>query len=164
MASPGRLLRVVAAEPRTPGGSPRPKERATFYGTVAAADAERGLLWYAMRWGMEVAIRDAKQQLGAGQPQGYSRGAVERCTPTLMLLYSLVVLWFARLQEGGDRWSPRRLPWYPAKCHPAFADMLAALRKQTLAHNLDALSPDPCDSAGARKAAEILVALLNRAA
>src|SRR5256885_1716909 len=41
-------------------------------------------------------------QLGAGQPQGHSRRAVERSTPTLMLLYSLVVLWFDR--EGDRRW------------------------------------------------------------
>jgi hypothetical protein len=164
MASPGRLLRVVAAEPLTPGGSPRPKERATFYSTVTGAAAEQVLLWYALRWGVEVAIRDAKQQPGAGQPQGYTRAAVERSTPTLMLLYSLTVLWFARLQQAGAGWRPPRLPWYPAKRHPAFADMLAALRRQTLEHNLAGLFQDPAATPGARKAAETLVALLNQAA
>jgi hypothetical protein len=155
---------VVAAEPLTPGGSPRPKERATFYSTVTGAAAEQVLLWYALRWGVEVAIRDAKQQPGAGQPQGYTRAAVERSTPTLMLLYSLTVLWFARLQQAGAGWRPPRLPWYPAKRHPAFADMLAALRRQTLEHNLAGLFQDPAATPGARKAAETLVALLNQAA
>ena len=162
MASPGRLLRVVAAEPLTRGGRPKPKERATFYSTVASATAEQVLRWYAMRWSVEVAFRDAKQQLGAGQPQGYTRGAVERSTPTLMLLYSLAVLWFDRAGRHG--WQPPRLPWYRGKRHPGFADMLAALRQHTLEHNLGGLFQDPATPPGARKAAETLVTLLKRAA
>lgn len=162
MASPGRVLRVVAAEPLSAGGRPRPGERATFYSTATDADAGRVLGWYAMRWGVEVAIRDAKQQLGCGQPQGYTRAAVERSTPTLMLLYSLAVLWFAA--GGRTGWRPPSLPWYPAKRHPGFADMLAALRRQTLGHNLGGVLQDPAAPPGTRKAAETLVALLNQAA
>jgi hypothetical protein len=164
MAAPGRLLRVVAAEPLTKGGRPKPKERATFYSTVAPADAEQVLLWYAMRWGVEVAFRDAKQEMGAGQPRGYTRAAVERSTPTLMLLYSLAVLWFDRAGRHG--WHAPRLPWYPAKRHPSFADMLAALRQHTLEHNLGlaGLFQDPATPPGARKAAETLMALLKQAA
>lgn len=164
MASPGRLLRVVAAEPLTAGGSPRPRERATFYSTVAAAPADRVLGWYATRWSVEVAIRDAKQELGCGQPQGYTRAAVERSTPTLMLLYSLVVLWFARTRESAAGWQPPCRPWYPAKRHPSFADMLAALRQATLRHNFGGVLQDPAAPPGTRKAAEALVALLNQAA
>ena len=162
MATPGRLLRVVAAEPLTRGGRPKPKERATFYSTVTSATAGQVLLWYAMRWSVEVAFRDAKQQLGCGQPQGHSRRAVERSTPTLMLLYSLVVLWFAG--EGRRRWHAPRLPWYRGKRHPAFADMLAALRQQTLEHNLGGVFHDPSIPAGTRKAADALLALVKQAA
>jgi hypothetical protein len=165
MASPGRLLRVVAAEPLTTGGGrPKPRERATFYSTVADATAERVLLWYAMRWSVEVAFRDAKQQLGAGQPQGYTRAAVERSTPTLMLLYSLAVLWFDRTGRHG--WRPRGLPWYRGKRHPGFADMLAALRQATLEHGLDlrGILDDHDANAGTKKAAETLLSLVKQAA
>src|SRR2546423_10071259 len=85
-------------------------------------------------------------QLGAGQPQGHSRRAVERSTPTLMLLYSLVVLWFD--WEGGRRWHAPRLPWYPGKRHPSFADMLAALRQHTLEHSLRGFFEDPAATSG----------------
>lgn len=162
MASPGRLLRVVAAEPLARGGRPRPKERATFYSTVTCASAEQVLRWYAMRWSVEVAFRDTKQELGAGQPQGYTRAAVERSTPTLMLLYSLAVLWFDRAGRAG--WHAPRVPWYRGKRHPSFADMLTALRRHTLEHNLGGLLQDPAAPAGPKKAAQTLVALLKHAA
>ena len=120
------------------------------------------LLWYAMRWGVEVAFRDAKQEMGAGQPQGYTKAAVERSTPTLMLLYSLAVLWFDRAGRHG--WHAPRRPWYRGKRHPSFADMLAALRRHTLGHNLGGLFQDPATPPGARKAAETLMTLLKHAA
>ncbi len=162
MATPGTLLRVVAAEPLTAGGRPRVKERATFYSTVAGATAEQVVRWYAMRWGVEVTFRDAKQGLGAGQPQGHSRAAVERSTPALFLLYSLAVLWFAR--DGHARWSPSPAPWYTGKRHASFADMLASLRHETLAHNLGGIYSDPPAATRPRKTADALLALLKLAA
>jgi len=44
-----------------------------------------------------------------------------------MLLYSLIVLWFAR--EGHRRWRPLLCPWYTSKTDPSFADMLGTLRR-----------------------------------
>jgi hypothetical protein len=162
LATPDILLRVVAAEPVTSGGRPVPKERATFYSTVADAAAEQVLLWYATRWSVEVTFRDAKQQLGAGQPQGHSREAAERSTPVLLLLYSLVVLWFAR--EGHRTGLPAPAPWYRGKGHASFADMLAALRQDMLRHNLPDLFDNPHATPGQKKTAETLLTLVKQAA
>jgi hypothetical protein len=128
---PGRLLKVVASEPLTRGGRPRPKQRAVFYSTVASATAEQVLRWYAMRWSVEVAFRDAKQELGCGQPRCRARAAALRSTPTLMLLYSAVVLWFAR--DGHRRYRAPVRPWYRSKAAASFADMLNTLRADCLA-------------------------------
>jgi hypothetical protein len=122
---PGRLLRVVAVEPLT-GGRPRQ----AFYSTDHAATAEQVLLWYARRWSLEVAFHDSKGSLGFEEPQSWSRRAVERLAPMAMWLYSLVVLWF--VQEGHRHYQPPERPWYPQKMHPSFADMLAALKYQSL--------------------------------
>ena len=153
---------MAAAEPLTRGGRPKPGERATLYSTVTSATAEQVLLWYAARWSVEVAFRDAKQQLGCGQPQGYTPKAAERSTPTLMLLYSLVVLWFDG--HGRHGWRPAPLPWYRGKRHPGFADMLAALRDQTLGHSLRGISHDHGTTAVTRNAAHTLLALCKLAA
>src|SRR5207302_11033700 len=44
---PQRLLRMVAVEPLTAAGTPRPKLRAFYYSTATDADAAQVLRWYA---------------------------------------------------------------------------------------------------------------------
>jgi hypothetical protein len=68
--------------------------------------------------------------LGFEQPQGWTRRAVERTAPTAMLLYSLIVLWFAGW--GHRHWHAPQHSWYRHKRWPAFADMLTTLRWQTV--------------------------------
>ena len=160
---PDRLLRVVAVEPLTDAGTPRPKQRAFYFSTVGDADAAQVLQWYALRWTIEVAFHDAKQQMGVGQPQGWTRAAVRRTAPTLMLLYGLVVLWFG--QEGYRHYHTPRWPWYRHKAAVSFADMLATLRLRTLRHHLrrDLFSTPP-DTAGSIKPLRMLVRLARLAA
>jgi len=83
-----------------------------------------------MRWSIEVTFHDAKQQLGFEQPQGWSRRAAERTAPVAMLLYSLIVLWFAKV--GHRQYQPPNRPWYPHKPHASFADMLATLKQASI--------------------------------
>ncbi|MBU0638018.1 MAG: transposase, partial [Planctomycetes bacterium] len=66
-----------------------------FHSTCHEATAEQVLTWYARRWSIEETFHDAKGHLGFEEPQGWTRKAVERTAPTAMLLYSLIVLWFA---------------------------------------------------------------------
>ncbi len=66
--APDRPLRIVAVEPLIGG---RPSQ--AFYSTCFDADAQQVLIWYAMRWSIEVTFHDAKQHLGFEQPQGWSR-------------------------------------------------------------------------------------------
>jgi hypothetical protein len=47
-----------------------------------------------------------------------------------MLLYSLIVLWFAGV--GHHHYCPPYHPWCPRKPHASFADMLATLRVQSV--------------------------------
>jgi hypothetical protein len=156
---PGRLLKVVASEPLTDGGRPRPKQRAVFYSTVASATAEQVLEWYAMRWSIEVAFRDAKQELGCGQPRCRTRDAARRCTPTLMLLYSAVVLWFAAAGHRHYR-APFR-PWYRCKAAASFADMLNTLRADCLA---DSFLQAPAGARVSREGLQTLLSALQPAA
>lgn len=159
---PDRLLRIVAAEPLSPSGKPRPQQRAAYYCTVLEASAEQVLIGYARRWSIEVAIHEAKGQLGFEQPQGWSQRAVERLAPTLMLLYSLVVLWFAT--EGHRRWRPTARPWYPQKSAASFADMLGSLRASLLRQRLRRYLKTPQPIEGIRKALRIAVHLVKQAA
>ena len=118
---PERDLRVVAVDPLAGG-----RRRQAFYSTRADARAEQVLAWYAQRWSIEVCFHDAKGCLGFEEPQNWTRQAVHRTAPLALVLYSLVLLWYAA--EGHRLASLVRRPWYPHKPHASFADMLATLR------------------------------------
>lgn len=124
-AAPERPLRVVAVEAMNGG-----RGQEAFYSTHWEAKAEQVLGWYAMRWSIEVMNHDSKQHLGFEEPQGWTRRSVERTAPLAMLLYSLIVLWFAR--EGHRQWRPLACVWYASKSQPSFADMLGLLRRLSL--------------------------------
>ena len=122
---PQRPLRVVAVEPLTGG---RPTQ--AFYSTAHQQEAEQVLSRYAGRWSIEETNQGSKTHLGFEEPQGWTPQAVKRTAPMAMLLYSLIVLWFA--QQGHRLYKVPRRPWYTQKRRPSFADMLATLRRESL--------------------------------
>ncbi len=149
-----RLVRVVAVDPLTGGRKPQ-----AFYSTCAAADPIAVLTWYSRHWSLEVAIQEAKGRLGFEEPQGWTRRAVERTAPMAMVLYSLIVLWFAG--EGHRHLRLPERPWYRQKTEPSFADMLTTLRRQCLR---ETFLRTPVWSRRSRKTITSLVELCARAA
>ena len=146
-AVPDRPLRIVAVEPLTGG-----RRVQAFYSTRYDASPEQVIVWYAMRWSIEVAFQSSKTHLGFEEPQGWTRRAVERTAPTAMLLYTLIVLWFARC--GRCHYRRPNCPWYRTKRHASFADMLTTLRRESLREEV--LST-PLRGRGSRKLAQTLL-------
>ena len=122
---PERELKVVATEALRGG-----RIRQAFYSTDTRQSATTILREYLNRWSIEESHQGSKQHLGFEEPQGWSPQAVQRTAPIAMLLYSLVVVWFAA--EGIKTWSAPKLPWYPSKRQPSFADMVATLERNRL--------------------------------
>lgn len=127
---PGRVVQVVVVKPRHPKD-----KRQYFYTTDLTRRPEEVLEQYADRWSIECCFEECKQQLGLAESQGWSRGAVERTTPLALWCYSLTVLWFA--SGGHQQWTLQRPRWYPQKCAPSFADMLALERRQCVREYLN---------------------------
>ena len=153
-AAPDRPLRVVAVEALKGG-----RGREAFYSTCSDATAEQVIAWYAMRWSIEVSNHDSKQHLGFEEPQGWTRRSVERTAPLAMLLYSLIVLWFAR--EGHRSWRPLLCPWYTSKTAPSFADMLGTLRRLSVRQQVLTLA---LAGPGSRKIQQLLENAVTMAA
>jgi hypothetical protein len=151
-AAPERPLRVVAVEALKGG-----RGQEAFYSTCHEATAEQVIGWYAMRWSIEVMNHDSKQHLGFEEPQGWTRLSVERTAPLAMLLYSLIVLWFAR--EGHRCWQPLPCPWYTSKSAPSFADMFRTLRRLSVRQQVSALDLAGPGSRKLQKLLENAVAL-----
>lgn len=123
--SPRRSLRIVAVDPLSGGRGVQ-----AFYSTEHEATAEQVLGYYARRWAVEQTFQETKSHLGFEQPQGWTRRAVERTAPTAMLIYALIVAWFADV--GHRLWKAPLRPWYRSKRGPAFLDMLDTLRRESL--------------------------------
>lgn len=83
---------------------------------------------FAGRWSIEETFKNTKQLLGGQQPQTFKRQGSERAAAMSFWLYSTVWLWYL----GNKRlWKMLpKLPWYPQKANPSFADALAALRRE----------------------------------
>jgi hypothetical protein len=152
--APERPLKVVAVEPLTGG-----RTMQAFYSTNSADTAEQVLTRYALRWSIEEMNQASKSHLGFEEPQGWTRRAVERTAPTAMLLYSLIVLWFAGIGHRHYR-APWR-PWYTTKRHPSFADMLDTLRRMSIRQEVSSLR---LCGRGSRKVLTTLLQALPRAA
>jgi hypothetical protein len=131
---PARPLKVVAVEPLCGG---RPVQ--AFYSTCIEETAVDVLTEYAGRWSIEETFQGGKSHLGFEEPQGWTKRAVLRTAPCALLLYSLVVLWFA--QGGHAAYAPPRRPWYPHKARPSFLDMLQTLRRESLRAEVSAQLP-----------------------
>ncbi|MGH2669002.1 MAG: IS701 family transposase [bacterium] len=128
-ALPGQPVRIVVV--RDPNGQRRDE---AFFCTDLSAGATFILETYARRWTLEVTFHDAKQSLGFEDPQSQASAAVRRTAPLALVVYDLIVLWYAgRLRDGHAATWPTR-PWYRQKTKPSFLDMLTALRREAWQH------------------------------
>lgn len=91
----------------------------------SAVTPEQIVAWYVSRWNIEVTFAEVRAHLGLETQRHWSVQAIERTTPCLFGLFSLVVLMAQRLH-------PETLPlqesgWY-CKQEATFSDVLAAVR------------------------------------
>ena len=86
------------------------------------------LVWFIMRWQMEVALQEVRTHLGVEAQRRWSDLAIGRTTPALLGLFSPVTLLAHQLAQGATL-PIRQAAWY-AKPLPTFSDALAAVRRQ----------------------------------
>jgi hypothetical protein len=94
--------------------------------TDDALSAEQIVVFYIQRWNIEVTFEDAREHLGIETQRQWTRRAIERTTPCLFGLVTLVVLLAQRLH--GSTIPTRRSAWYAKEA--TFVDLLAAVRRE----------------------------------
>lgn len=95
--------------------------------TDAAMTPEQIVLHYIKRWNIEVTFQEARQHLGLETHRQWTRRAIERTTPCLFGLFTLVVL-LAHERHGGAV-SVRRSAWYATE-EATFIDLVAVVRRE----------------------------------
>ncbi|MBE9079877.1 transposase [Romeria aff. gracilis LEGE 07310] len=96
--------------------------------TDLSATPTQILQWFRLRWQVEVTFEEVRAHLGIETQRQWSPKAIERTTPTLMALFSMVTALADQLQKQ----QPFDLPnaaWYQ-KSLPTFSDALALVRRQ----------------------------------
>jgi DDE superfamily endonuclease len=161
-ATPWQKLRIVASAPVDEKGNVNLKLAAVFYSTDLNASIEQILKLYGWRWSIEVTFHDTKQQLGLSQPQAYTCQGACRAAPTLLLCYSVIVLWFAN--TGRKKYRPTCPAWYRTKNQPSFADMLATARQALLKQQLHGIFKIHPTTADQHNIAKTLLRLIKLAA
>lgn len=117
-----------------------------FYTTDLTTPALDTLAAYATRWSIETAFQNAKSLFGFEDPQNRTKLAVERTAPLGMVLYSLVIVWFATVGHKRCRFPCR--PWYDWKSKASFLDMLVTIQRESWREHFSA---DPVLKRGVRK-------------
>lgn len=100
-------------------------EATAFFTTNQAAPPLQILNWFIMRWGLEVTFEEARAHLGLETQRQWSDLAIQRTTPALLGLFSLVTLLGHQLSDGDP--PVQTAAWY-AKRQATFSDAIALVR------------------------------------
>ena len=103
-------------------------ETQAFFATDQMATPVQIVEWFVLRWSEEVTFEEARAHLGLETQRQWSELAIERTTPILLGLFSLVTLLAHHLTEGAEL-PVRTAAWY-SKTEATFADALALVRQQ----------------------------------
>jgi hypothetical protein len=124
---------------RDPEGKRPPK---AIFSTDPTQTAELIVKDFMKRWSLEVTFEEGRAHLGIETQRQWSDRAIERSTPLLFGLYSLVTLFGRALHP--DRCVPiAQAAWY-RKHTPTFRDVLAAVRRHLWGYGTFPTSPtDP---------------------
>src|SRR6266849_1697330 len=136
----GQALRVRWVLIRDPAGGFAPQ---ALLCTDPAVSAQQIVEWFVLRWQLEVTFHEARAHLGVETQRQWSALAIQRTTPALLGLFSLVTLFAHALLPGQDL-PVRQAAWYP-KPLPTFVDTLALVRRELWAVPVFSLSPTSND-------------------
>ena len=108
---------------RDPVGKRPPK---TIFSTDPAQSAEEIITDFMKRWSLEVTFEEGRAHLGIETQRQWSDRAIERSTPLLFGLFSLVALFGQALHPDGDI-PVAQTAWYRKRV-ATFCDVLALIR------------------------------------
>ncbi len=109
---------------RDPAGKRPPK---ALFSTNPAQPAEEIVHDFMKRWSLETTFEESRAHLGLETQRQWSDRAIERTTPLLFGLYSLVALFGSALAPDGHP-PQRQAAWYH-KPAATFSDILALVRR-----------------------------------
>jgi DDE superfamily endonuclease len=125
---------------RDPQGRLEPR---AYFSTCTTDQPRAVVQQFIHRWTIETTFEESRTHLGLETQRQWSDRAIERTTPCLFGLYSVVTLLAHALHPDG-KVPVQRAAWY-TKAHATFADVLAVVRQHVWGHfsySTSAYAPD----------------------
>ena len=121
---PPMKLRIVLV--KTPDGK---NVAETFFSTDVSNSPEQIITWFVLRWNIEVTFEESRSHLGVETQRQWSDKAIQRTTPLLMGLYSLLTLVALKMNETKAILAHETTSWYDKNGELTFADILVTVRR-----------------------------------
>jgi hypothetical protein len=107
-----------------PDGKHKPE---AFFSTDTELSAIKIVEYYVLRWNVDVTFEESRRHLGVETQRQWSDKSIERTTPVLFGLYSIVCLIALRLSKSNEL-IPHSTAWYH-KQEITFSDVLTYVRR-----------------------------------
>ena len=98
-----------------------------FFSTDLQLSAVKIVEYYVLRWNVDVTFEESRRHLGVETQRQWSDKSIQRTTPVLFGLYSIVCLIAVRLSKSKEI-IPQSTSWYQ-KQEVTFSDVLAYVRR-----------------------------------
>lgn len=121
---PPMPLRIVLV--KTPEGK---NVAETFFSTDVGHSPEQIINWFILRWNIEVTFEETRAHLGVETQRQWSDKAIQRSTPLLMGLYSLLTLTALKMNETKTLLAQETTSWYDKGGALTFVDIIIAVRR-----------------------------------
>ena len=89
-------------------------------------ELDQVISFFVRRWTVEVTFEETRKHLGVETQRQWSDKAIQRTTPALMALFSIITLWADYLYKHNSL-SLKTYAWYQ-KSHPTFSDAIASVK------------------------------------
>jgi hypothetical protein len=99
-----------------------------FFSTDLALEPTTIIEWFVLRWNIEVTFEETRSHLGVETQRQWSDRAIERSTPVLMALFSIVTLASLEMVKS-QTLTLLSSSWYDKKGEATFSDVIAFVRR-----------------------------------
>ena len=121
---PPLSLRIVLV--KTPGGK---HVAETFFSTEVNNLPLQIINWFVLRWNIEVTFEETRAHLGVETQRQWSDKAIQRTTPLLMGLYSLLTLVAIKMNAAKKLVAHETTTWYDKNGELTFSDIIVITRR-----------------------------------
>jgi hypothetical protein len=117
-------LRVVLV--KTPDGKNKAE---VFFSTDVKNTPFQIIEWFVLRWNIEVTFQESRSNLGVETQRQWSDKAIQRSTPLLMAMYSILTLIALKMNTIKALVVQETTSWYDKQGELTFADIIVIVRR-----------------------------------